>query len=55
MRNYTMAFYVIFPVSLVDDPINNLGSNLLKVTIGLAALVFIIMLQAHHNHDPGEN
>lgn len=37
---------------LSDDPINSLGSNLLKVTIGLAALVFIIMLQAHHNHDP---
>jgi hypothetical protein len=33
------------------DPINALGSNLLKVTIGLSALVFIIMLQAHHNHD----
>jgi len=41
-------------VSFVDDPVNNLGSNLLKVTIGLAALVFIIMLQAHHNHDPGK-
>jgi hypothetical protein len=24
----------------------------LKVTTGLAALVFIIMLQAHHNHNP---
>jgi hypothetical protein len=24
----------------------------LKVTTGLAALIFIIMLQAHHNHDP---
>lgn len=34
------------------DPIAGLGSNLLKVTTGLAALVFIIMLQAHHNHDP---
>ncbi len=32
--------------SFADDPVNNLGSNLLKVTIGLAALVFIIMLQA---------
>ncbi|XP_071747713.1 uncharacterized protein [Lepeophtheirus salmonis] len=27
------------------------GSNLLKVTIGSSALIFIIMLQAHHNHD----
>ncbi len=43
----------VLPASFVDDPVNNLGSNLLKVTIGLAALVFIIMLQAHHNHDPG--
>ena len=34
------------------DPIAGLGSNLLKVTTGLAALVFIIMLQAHHNHNP---
>eukprot|EP00096_Caligus_rogercresseyi_P008877 TRINITY_DN2890_c0_g1_i1.p1 TRINITY_DN2890_c0_g1~~TRINITY_DN2890_c0_g1_i1.p1 ORF type:complete len:213 (-),score=42.37 TRINITY_DN2890_c0_g1_i1:29-667(-) len=27
------------------------GSNLLKVTIGSSALIFIIMLQAHHNHE----
>lgn len=43
---------VIFSASLSNDPVNALGSNLLKVTIGLSALVFIIMLQAHHNHDP---
>ena len=35
-----------------DDPIHSLDSNLLKVSVGLSALVFIIMLQAHHNHDP---
>lgn len=34
------------------DPIHGLDSNLLKVAVGLSALVFIIMLQAHHNHDP---
>ena len=33
-----------------DDPIHGLGTNLLKVAVGLSALVFIIMLQAHHNH-----
>ena len=33
-----------------DDPIHKLGTNLLKVSVGLSALVFIIMLQAHHNH-----
>jgi len=33
-----------------DDPIYGLGTNLLKVAVGLSALVFIIMLQAHHNH-----
>ena len=27
------------------DPVHGLGTNLLKVTIGLSALVFIIMLQ----------
>ena len=37
--------FINFSANLFDDPINNLGSNLLKVTIGLAALVFIIMLQ----------
>ena len=35
-----------------DDPIHNLNSNLMKVSIGLSALVFIIMLQSHHNHEP---
>ena len=55
-----MIHFLSFPLaaaatSFVDDPVNNLGSNLLKVTIGLAALVFIIMLQAHHNHDPGKD
>ena len=39
-------------VSGMHDPINGLDSNLLKVAVGLSALVFIIMLQAHHNHDP---
>lgn len=34
------------------DPIHGLDSNLLKVSVGLSALVFIIMLQAHHNHEP---
>jgi len=33
-----------------EDPIHGLGTNLLKVAVGLSALVFIIMLQAHHNH-----
>ena len=33
-----------------NDPIHSLGTNLLKVSVGLSALVFIIMLQAHHNH-----
>ena len=28
-----------------DDPIHKLGTNLLKVSVGLSALVFIIMLQ----------
>ena len=41
-------------VSGMHDPINGLDSNLLKVAVGLSALVFIIMLQAHHNHDPGD-
>jgi hypothetical protein len=36
----------------MHDPIHGLDSNLLKVAVGLSALVFIIMLQAHHNHDP---
>ena len=35
-----------------NDPIHGLDANLLKVAVGLSALVFIIMLQAHHNHDP---
>lgn len=34
------------------DPVTRLGSNLLKVSVGLSALVFIMMLQAHHNHEP---
>jgi len=36
----------------LNDPIHSLDSNLLKLSVGLSALVFIIMLQAHHNHDP---
>ena len=39
-------------VNEMHDPIHGLDSNLLKVAVGLSALVFIIMLQAHHNHDP---
>ena len=31
------------------DPVHGLGTNLLKVTIGLSALVFIIMLQVVKN------
>ena len=38
-------------VSELNDPANALGSNLLKVTIGLAALIFIVVLQSHHNYD----
>ncbi|TRY81101.1 hypothetical protein TCAL_07791 [Tigriopus californicus] len=47
-----MTNFTAIELSFTNDPANNLGSNLLKVTIGLSALVFIIMLQAHHNHDP---
>merc|ERR1712223_21119 len=32
--------------------VEGLNANMLKVAVGLSALVFIIMLQAHHNHDP---
>ena len=39
-------------VTFSNDPTDALGSNLLKVTIGLSALLFIVMLQSHHNHDP---
>ena len=32
--------------------VEGLNANMLKVAVGLSALTFIIMLQAHHNHDP---
>jgi len=32
--------------------VEGLNANMLKVAVGLSALIFIIMLQAHHNHDP---
>merc|ERR1711935_51905 len=47
MKNNTSA-----SINDMHDPIHGLDSNLLKVAVGLSALVFIIMLQAHHNHDP---
>ena len=46
---YTRGFLItrvfVLAGNMTGDPVSSLGSNLLKVTIGLSALVFIIMLQ----------